>query len=563
MMDEKIREAYERWLKYAVLDEDLSAELREMDENAVMEAFYRELEFGTGGLRGVIGAGSNRMNVYTVGKASQGLANYVLKHFPEGERRIAVSYDSRIKSVLFSRTAAAVFAASGIDTVIYPSLMPTPCLSYAVRALHCSAGIMVTASHNPAKYNGYKVYGSDGCQCTTEAAGEILSLIQELDCFDDVNYGDFDQLMAEGKISYIPDQVYTDFVEEVKKQSVLPKDMPIDRNMAVVYTPLNGAGRYPVTRTLREAGFTNITIVKEQEEPDGHFPTCPYPNPEIREAMELGIRAAEENQADLLMATDPDSDRMGIAVRDENGAYVLLSGNETGCLLLDYVLSLRKKNGTLPKTPVVVKTIVTSDLAEEIAHAYGAEVRNVLTGFKYIGEQILGLEKLGRESDYVFGFEESYGYLTGTYVRDKDAVDAAFMVCEMFAYYRSIGKTLLEKLRELYDTYGYYQNSLKTYEFEGMAGAKRMEEIMASFRGDLDSFAGVKVSKKLDYLPGIDGLPKADVVKFYLEDGSSLVIRPSGTEPKVKLYIAVKGKNLKETAPRTEALVEELDRFMK
>ena len=563
MMDEKIREAYERWLKYAVLDDDVSAELREMDENAVMEAFYRELEFGTGGLRGVIGAGSNRMNVYTVGKASQGLANYVLKHFPERERRIAVSYDSRIKSVLFSRTAAAVFAASGIETVIYPNLMPTPCLSYAVRALHCSAGIMVTASHNPAKYNGYKVYGSDGCQCTTEAAGEILSLIQELDCFDDVNYGDFDALMAEGKISYIPDQIYTDFVEEVKKQSVLPKDAPIDRNVAVVYTPLNGAGRYPVIRTLQEAGFTNITIVQEQAEPDGHFPTCPYPNPEIREAMELGIRTAEENQADLLMATDPDSDRMGIAVRDENGAYVLLSGNETGCLMLDYVLNLRKENGTLPKTPVVVKTIVTSDLAEQIAHAYGAEVRNVLTGFKYIGEQILDLEKHGRESDYVFGFEESYGYLTGTYVRDKDAVDAAFMVCEMFAYYRSIGKTLLEKLHELYDTYGYYQNSLKTYEFEGMAGAKRMEEIMASFRGDLESFAGVKVAKKLDYLPGIDGLPKADVVKFYLEDGSSLVIRPSGTEPKVKLYIAVKGKNLEETGPRTAALVEELDRFMK
>ncbi len=562
-MDAKIREAYERWLKYAVLDSDVSEELKEMDENAVMEAFYRDLEFGTGGLRGVIGAGSNRMNVYTVGKASQGLANYVLKHYPEGERRIAVSYDSRIKSILFSRTAAAVFAANGIETAIYPNLMPTPCLSYAVRALKCSAGIMVTASHNPARYNGYKVYGSDGCQITTEAAAEITELIEALDCFDDVKFGDIDEEMAAGRISYIPDQVYTDFVEEVKKQSVLPKDAVIDKNVAVVYTPLNGAGRYPVIRTLQESGFTNITVVAEQAEPDGNFPTCPYPNPEIREAMELGIRTAEEKQADLLMATDPDSDRMGIAVRDENGAYVLLSGNETGCLLLDYILNLREQTGTLPENPVLVKTIVSTDLADQIAKKHGAEVRNVLTGFKYIGDQIADLENHGRESDYILGFEESYGYLTGTYVRDKDGVDAAFMTCEMFAYYKSIGKTLLERLHELYDEFGYYQNSLKNYEFEGMAGAKRMQEIMASFRQDQESFAGIKIAKKLDYLNGIDGLPAADVVKFYLEDGSSLVIRPSGTEPKVKLYISVKGKDLQETAPRTAALVEELDRFMK
>ena len=562
-MDKKIQKAYERWLQNAVMDGDLSEELKGMDEEQILDAFYRDLEFGTGGLRGVIGAGTNRMNVYTVGKASQGLANYVLKHFPEGERRIAVSYDSRIKSVLFAKTASAVFAANGIETVIYTQLMPTPCLSYAVRALHCSAGIMVTASHNPAKYNGYKVYGPDGCQCTTEAAGEILSLIEALDCFDDVKFGDFDALMANGMISYIPEQVYTDFVEEVKKQSVLPKDAEVDKNVAIVYTPLNGAGRYPVVRTLKEAGYTNISVVEAQAEPDGNFPTCPYPNPEIREAMELGIRTAEEKQADLLMATDPDSDRMGIAVKNEAGDYVLLSGNETGCLLLDFILNMRKQNGTLPASPVVVKTIVTTDLADQIAKAAGAEVRNVLTGFKYIGEQILDLEKNGRESDYIFGFEESYGYLTGTYVRDKDAVDAAFMVCEMFAYYRSIGKSLLTRLQELYDTFGYYQNSLKTYEFEGMAGAKRMQEIMASFRGAFDSFAGIPVAEKLDYLPGINGLPKADVVKFYLEDCSSLVIRPSGTEPKVKLYIAVKGKNREETAPKTDALITELDKFMR
>ncbi|MBQ6550909.1 MAG: phospho-sugar mutase [Lachnospiraceae bacterium] len=562
-MDKKIQEAYERWLKLAVLDSDLIEELRGMDEDAIADAFYRDLEFGTGGLRGVLGAGSNRMNVYTVGKASQGLANYVLKHFPEGERRIAVSYDSRIKSILFSRTASAVFAANGIETVIYKDLMPTPCLSYAVRALKCSAGIMVTASHNPAKYNGYKVYGPDGCQCATEAAGEILSLINELDCFDGVKFGDFDELMAKGAISYIPDQIYTDFVAEVRKQSVLPEGIAIDKNVAVVYTPLYGAGRYPVIRTLTESGFTNITVVKEQAEPNGNFPTCPYPNPEIREAMQLGIETAEEYHADLLMATDPDSDRLGIAVRNDAGEYVLLSGNETGCLLLDYILNLREQNGTLPKTPVVVKTIVTTDLADQIAKAHGAEVRNVLTGFKYIGEQILDLENHDREGDYIFGFEESYGYLTGTYVRDKDAVDAAFMVCEMFAYYRSIGKSLLQRINELYDEFGYYQNSLKTYEFEGMAGAQRMQEIMASFRGEFNSFAGIPVAEKLDYLPGINGLPKADVVKFYLTDGTSLVIRPSGTEPKVKLYIAVKGKDREATAPKTAALIAELDQFMK
>ena len=559
------QESYNEWLENAYFDDKTKEELKGIagNEKEIEERFYKELEFGTGGLRGIIGAGTNRMNIYTVRKASQGLANYVLKHFPEGERRIAVSYDSRIKSVLFAKTASAVFAANGIETVIYTQLMPTPCLSYAVRALHCSAGIMVTASHNPAKYNGYKVYGPDGCQCTTEAAGEILSLIEALDCFDDVKFGDFDALMANGMISYIPEQVYTDFVEEVKKQSVLPKDAEVDKNVAIVYTPLNGAGRYPVVRTLKEAGYTNISVVEAQAEPDGNFPTCPYPNPEIREAMELGIRTAEEKQADLLMATDPDSDRMGIAVKNEAGDYVLLSGNETGCLLLDFILNMRKQNGTLPASPVVVKTIVTTDLADQIAKAAGAEVRNVLTGFKYIGEQILDLEKNGRESDYIFGFEESYGYLTGTYVRDKDAVDAAFMVCEMFAYYRSIGKSLLTRLQELYDTFGYYQNSLKTYEFEGMAGAKRMQEIMASFRGAFDSFAGIPVAEKLDYLPGINGLPKADVVKFYLEDCSSLVIRPSGTEPKVKLYIAVKGKNREETAPKTDALITELDKFMR
>jgi len=539
MMNQDIMRQYALWCDRAVADEDVARELRAMagDEAKIEDAFYRRLAFGTGGLRGVIGAGTNRMNVYTVAKASQGLARYVLARFPEGRRSIAVSRDSRIKSELFSRVASAVFAANGIHVYIYPELMPTPCLSYAVRALGCAAGIMVTASHNPSVYNGYKVYGSDGCQITTEAAARILAQIERVDEFD-VPMPDFDALVAAGRIEYIGEDVYTAFIEAVKGQSVLFGD-EVDRDVAIVYSPLNGAGLRPVARALNEAGFTRITVVKEQEAPDGRFPTCPYPNPEIREAMELGIKYCEETGADLLIATDPDCDRCGIAVRDEAGRYALLTGNETGLLLLDFICAQRVRHGRMPERPVFVKTIVTTDLAERVAARYGVETVNVLTGFKFIGEQIARLEREGRADAYICGFEESYGYLTGAYVRDKDAVDAAFMICEMFAYYRTRGVSLLRRLAELYAEYGYCLNTLHSCEFDGSAGMERMTGIMASLRRGVGELGGLSVEETLDYLPGLDGLPASDVLKFRLAGGSSIVVRPSGTEPKLKAYFSV------------------------
>ncbi len=555
-MNSEIENKYIAWCGRATLDQDLQEELCAIasDEAAIEDAFYRDLEFGTGGLRGVIGAGTNRMNVYTVGRAAQGLANYVLGAFPKGKRSIAISYDSRIKSDLFARISAAIFAGNGIKAYIYPQLMPTPLLSWAVRELHCSAGVMVTASHNPSKYNGYKVYGADGCQITTEAADTILAAINVLDVFRDVKFGDFDELLKKGCIEYISEDVYTAFIERVKKESVLGPDDRIDRNVAIVYTPLNGTGLKPVTRMLKETGFTNITVVAEQRNPDGNFPTCPYPNPEIHEAMALGMKYAEEEKAELLLATDPDCDRCGIAVADKDGNYVLVSGNETGCLLLDYICSQRIKNGTMPADPMMVKTIVTTDLGEKIAEHYGVRTVNVLTGFKYIGEQILMLEKEGKEDSYIFGFEESYGYLSGGYVRDKDAVDAAYLICEMFAYYKSKGVSLLDKLSELYDTYGYYKNVTHSFEFEGIAGVQKMKDVMAKFRsGDVD-FAGRNVEKVLDYAEGIDGLPKSDVVKFFIEGGTRVIARPSGTEPKLKVYVLACGTTPELAAKENEEL---------
>ncbi len=540
-MKDSILNEYKIWKEKAVCDADLSAELASMegDEAKIEDAFYRDLEFGTGGLRGVIGAGTNRMNIYTVGKASQGLANYIVANFPEEARSMAVSFDSRIKSDVFSKYAASVFAANGIKVFIYSELMPTPCLSYAVRRLNCSGGIMVTASHNPSKYNGYKVYGADGCQITTKDAATILSEIEKLDVFNDVKSGDFDEFVKCGKIEYINESVYTDFVNEVKKQSVLSEDDKINKDVAIVYTPLNGTGLKPVTRTLKEAGFTNITVVKEQEKPDGNFPTCPYPNPEIREAMALGIEYANKNNADILLATDPDCDRVGIAVKDKNGEFVLLSGNMTGCLLLDYICAKRIKNNTMPKDPVLVKTIVTSDLGDKIAASYGVKTVNVLTGFKFIGEQIAALEAKGCEDSYIFGFEESYGYLSGSYVRDKDAVDGAFLICEMFAYYKTKGISLLDKLNELYEKFGYTLNTLHSYQFEGSNGFDKMMNIMETFRKGMDTAAGFKIDKMLDYSLGIDGLPKSNVLKYFTENNCSVVVRPSGTEPKLKLYVSV------------------------
>lgn len=546
---DEIKKEYRRWLTHAVSDADVAQELSRMDEAQIEDAFYRNLAFGTGGLRGIIGAGTNRMNIYTVAKASQGLADYLKQNFAAPS--VAIGYDSRIKSDVFAQVAAGVFAANGVKVHIWPVLMPVPTVSFAVRHLGCSGGVMITASHNPSRYNGYKVYGMDGCQITTEAAAEILTEIEKLDVFADVPMGSFEAGLADGMIEYIPDEVYTAFVEAVKAQSVLYGEA-VDKNVAIVYTPLNGTGLKPVTRTLREMGYTNITVVPEQEQPDGNFPTCPYPNPEIQEAMGLGMAYARRSNADLLLATDPDCDRVGIAVRTPAGEYQLLSGNETGLLLLDYICSQRAKHGKMPPDPVMVKTIVTTDMAEQIARHYGVRTVNVLTGFKFIGEQIGRLEQQGKADSYLFGFEESYGYLTGSYVRDKDGVDGAYMICEMFSYYATRGISLLDKLEELYKTYGYCLNTLLSFEFDGSAGFARMQSIMESFRSGIPEFGGKKVIKLLDYAQGLDGLPKSEVLKFLLEDNCSLVVRPSGTEPKLKLYVSVSAQS-KEAARVIEA----------
>lgn len=561
-MDHSILEQYQRWKKHATADADVVNELKKINGNQakIEDAFYRDLTFGTGGLRGVIGAGTNRMNVYTVAKASQGLSDYVKKRFDVADRKIAVSYDSRIKSDLFAQVASGVFAANGIEVYIYPELMPTPCLSYAVRYLHCAAGIMVTASHNPSKYNGYKVYGADGCQITTKAAAEILDEIEKLDIFSDVKTMDFNMGIKTEKIRYISEGVYTAFVEAVKNQSVLG-DAEVNKNVAIVYSPLNGTGLNPVLRTLKESGYTNITVVKEQEQPDGYFPTCPYPNPEIKEAMTLGMKYARENNADLLLATDPDCDRVGVAVKDQSEEYVLLSGNEMGLLLLDYICSRRVAMNTMPKDPVLIKTMVTTDLSERIASNYGVRTVNVLTGFKFIGEQIGVLETNKKESSYLFGFEESYGYLSGTYVRDKDAVNGSFLICEMFAYYATQGISLLEKLKELYKKYGYCRNTLHSYEFEGSAGFAKMQDIMEQFRQGLETIGVKKVISCFDYSKGVDGLPKSDVLKFLLEDNCSVVVRPSGTEPKLKTYISVSAESKEATEVAEAQIMDSLKGF--
>lgn len=531
---------YNRWLEN-VAEEDLKAELEAMDDAAIEDAFYRDLAFGTGGLRGTIGAGTNRMNVHVVAKASQGLGQYLLGKYKNPS--VVIGYDSRIKSDVFAHRAAEVFVANGIHVHLWSELNPVPTVSFAVRELHASAGVMITASHNPSKYNGYKVYGADGCQITTEAAADILAQINALDIFADVKSTDYDDAVKNGSIEHIKPEVLTAFIEGVKSQSVLFGD-EIDRNVAIVYSPLNGAGLKPVTRVLEESGFTNITVVEEQREADGNFPTCPYPNPEIREAMELGLQYASRLKADLLLATDPDCDRCGIAVKCEDG-YQLLTGNEVGLLLLDYICSQRVKHNKMPAHPVFIKTIVTMDLAEKIADHYCVETVNVLTGFKFIGEVIGRLEKNGRASDYICGFEESYGYLTGSYVRDKDAVNAAFMICEMFAFYKTRGVSLIQKLNEIFATYGYCLNTLHSYEFDGSAGMQKMQEIMSGFHKGLDEIAGHKVERTEDYSVGLNGLPKSDVLKYFTTFGS-VVVRPSGTEPKLKTYISVTAKNRHE-----------------
>ena len=555
------RKEYEIWLDN-VKDEDLLEELKCMNEDAIEDAFYRNLAFGTGGLRGTIGAGTNRMNIYVVAKASQGLANYLLSTAGD-EKSVVIGYDSRIKSDVFAKVAASVFAGNGIKVNIWPELNPVPTVSFATRYLKADAGIMITASHNPAKYNGYKVYGADGCQITTEVAKGILLEIDALDIFNDIRRVDYNGASGDELIHSIDNFVLTAFIEEVKGQSVLFGD-EIDRNVSIVYSPLNGTGLKPVTRALAESGFSNITVVEEQKNPDGNFPTCPYPNPEIREAMELGLKYCEKIGADLLLATDPDADRCGIAVKAKDG-YQLLSGNEVGLLLLDYICSQRQKHQRMPKNPVFIKTIVTMDLAEKIAKNYGVQTINVLTGFKFIGEQIGLLEQQGRVDDYICGFEESYGYLTGTYVRDKDAVNAAYMICEMFAFYKTRGKSLIEKLDEIYEKYGYCLNTLHSYEFPGSTGMANMQAIMYNFHEGIESFGEFKISRTEDYSKGLNGLPKSDVLKYYFEgeDASgSVVIRPSGTEPKLKVYISVT-TDCKNSAKDIEKVVaQDIERMM-
>ena len=548
-----INKLYQLWLKNAVDDIDLKKELLSMDEKEKEDAFYRDLEFGTGGLRGVIGAGTNRMNIYTVSKATQGFANYILKHFKEGKRSVAISRDSRIKGELFLNTAASIFAANGIKVYIYPYISPVPTLSFATRYLKCSAGVMITASHNPSKYNGYKVYGKDGCQLANDDADEVLSYIESLDIFKDIKKMPFDLGFKKGLIKYIEPEVLTAFIQEVKNQSLLGKSR-IDKDVSIVYSPLNGTGLVPVKRCLNEMGFTNITIVKEQEFPNGYFPTCSYPNPEIKEAMALGMEYAKKCDADLLVATDPDCDRVGIAVKNSEGEFVLFSGNETGCLLLDYICSRRRALKIMPEDPIMVKTIVSTPLAKRIADSYKVKTIDVLTGFKYIGEQIRLLEKRKKQNSYIFGFEESYGYLSGTYVRDKDAVNATELIVEMFAYYKSKGISLIDKLNELYQKFGYTLNTLYSFEFEGKEGFSKMQSIMKTLREDISSFGDMEIKEKIDYMKKVNNLPKADVLKFVLSDDEYFIARPSGTEPKLKAYISVSAKNKEEAKKKEEKI---------
>ncbi len=559
-----IMKSYELWLEKATEDADLKTELQSIEgkTDEINDRFYRELEFGTAGLRGVIGAGTNRMNVYTVKRATQGLAEYILGSGIE--KSVAIAYDSRIKADYFSRSAAEVLAANGIKVWIYKELMPTPMLSYAVRYLKCGAGINVTASHNPAKYNGYKVYGADGCQMTSEAANAVLAKINNIDIFSGIKSVDFDKAVAGGMIKYIEDEVIDSYLAKVKEQS-LHLDLVEKSGLKVVYTPLNGTGNKPVRRILKEIGVKDVVVVPEQEYPDGNFPTCPFPNPEIREALAVGLKLCDKEQPDLLLATDPDCDRVGIAVPDGNGGYALFSGNETGALLLDYICKERTALGKMPKNPVAVKTIVTSDITKAISKKYGVELREVLTGFKYIGEQIGLLEAAGEEERYIFGFEESYGYLAGGYVRDKDAVVASMLICEMAAYYRTKGISMIKARENLYNEYGVYFNKVDNFVCEGATGMERMKEIMAGLRANSPkSIGGLPVLATTDYMSSVrreaNGaetavtLPKSDVITFTLENDASVIIRPSGTEPKIKAYYTTVGK----TADEATALQQKL-----
>lgn len=569
----EIKELYRQWLACAAEDPDLIAELESIagDEEQINDRFYTELEFGTAGLRGIIGAGTNRMNYYTVCRATQGLADFLNAHYEAPS--CAIGYDSRIKSGYFSTEAAKTLAANGIKVYLFKELEPTPCLSYAIRRFKTQGGIILTASHNPAKYNGYKCYDHNGYQMTDEEAAETYEYIKKVDYFTGIKTMDFDEAVACGLIEYMGQEVIDSFLDEVQKQCVNP-GICEKAGLKVIYTPLNGTGNKPVREILNRIGVTDIYVVPEQENPDGNFPTCPYPNPEIRQAFELALKAAETHEADILLATDPDCDRVGIAVNNGSGSFELMTGNEVGAMLLEYLLSQKKANGTLPENAVAAKSFVSTDLAQEIAEKYGCTFKNVLTGFKYIGELITQLEAQGRAEDFIMGFEESYGYLAGTHARDKDAVVASMLICEMAAYYKTQGKTLLEVMDGIYAEYGYYFNTVKSYEFTGAAGMKIMQGIMDKLRAEPpESLAGAPVTFISDYMTStakdletgaeskID-LPVSNVLAYKAKDGSGLIVRPSGTEPKIKAYITAIGDSKESAGAKAGKLIVAADTIM-
>ena len=552
-------EDYKRWLEADLEDPALKKELEEISgkEEEIKERFAVSLAFGTAGLRGVLGVGSNRMNIYVVRQATQGLANWVKTQ--GGNQLVAISYDSRINSNVFAKTAACVLAANGIKVRIYDALMPVPALSFATRYYEANAGIMVTASHNPAKYNGYKAYGPDGCQMTDEAADIVYEQIQKTDILTGAKLITFEEGLESGMISYVGEDCKEALYEAIESRSVRP-GLCKSAGLKLVYSPLNGSGLVPVMRVLKDIGIEDVTIVPEQQYPDGNFPTCPYPNPEIFEALRLGLELAKETEADLMLATDPDADRVGIAIKCPDRSYELVSGNEVGVLLLDYIAAGRKEKGTLPKDPVAVKSIVSTPLADAVAKDYGVELRSVLTGFKWIGDQIAGLEAKGEVDRFIFGFEESYGYLAGPYVRDKDAIVGSMLICEMAAYYRSVGSSIKERLEEIYSKYGRYLNQVDSFEFPGLSGMDKMAEIMNGLRNnppkEMGDYAVVKVT---DYKkPEETGLPAANVLIYSLEGGATVVVRPSGTEPKIKTYFTTLGKDLEEAKSQKDKLAEAL-----
>ncbi len=552
-------EEYKRWLETDLEDSALTEELQSIkgNEEEIKDRFAVALKFGTAGLRGVLGAGSNRMNIYVVRQATQGLANWVKTQ--GGKQLVAISYDSRINSDVFARTAACVLAANGIKVRIYDALMPVPALSFATRYYEANAGIMVTASHNPAKYNGYKAYGPDGCQMTDEAADIVYAEIQKTDILTGAKMMDFDEGMKAGLIAYVGDDCKEALYDAIKARSVRP-GICETAGLKLVYSPLNGSGLVPVMRILKDIGITDITIVPEQQYPDGSFPTCPYPNPEIFEALRLGLELAEKSGADLMLATDPDADRVGIAMKCPDGSYELVSGNEVGVLLLDYICAGRMEKGTMPEKAVAVKSIVSTPLADAVAANYGVELRSVLTGFKWIGDQIAQLEAAGEVERFIFGFEESYGYLSGPYVRDKDAIIGSMLICEMAAYYRSIGSSLKQRMEEIYDKYGRYLNKVDSFEFPGLSGMDKMAGIMDELRKNPPKeIGGYPVVKVTDFKePEKTGLPAANVLIYKLEGGAEVIVRPSGTEPKIKTYFTTLGKDLSEAQAQKDKLAEAL-----